>query len=134
MVDDVAPLSDCFSALTPLSELLASEFFLEPQATALSVSRQARTTAEILVVFIITPQSAWMQPMATLEPSAGPPRFQGAVRRSCSRAVTALPSAWPLLSFMTWPTKKPVSLPRFLSSPATNSAQSSGLAAMTAST
>ena len=55
VVDEVPPESDCFSTLTPLSELEASEFFLLPQATTLSVSRQASTTAEILVVLIITP-------------------------------------------------------------------------------
>ena len=54
--------------------------------------------------------------------------------RSRSRAVTALPSAWPLVAFMTWPTKNPVSLPRALSSPSTKRAHSSGWPAMTSST
>ena len=51
-----------------------------------------------------------------------PPRPAGQpaeAARSRSRAVTALPSAWPLVAFMTRPTKKPVSLPRALSSPST---------------
>src|SRR5690606_18390969 len=54
--------------------------------------------------------------------------------RSRSRAVTALPSALPRVAFMTWPTKKPVSLPRVLSSPPTKRSHSAGLAAITSST
>ena len=44
--------------------------------------------------------------------------------------MTALPSALPPVAFITWPTKKPVTL----SSPALSRSQSSGLAAMTWST
>ena len=55
----------------------------------------------------------------------------GLERRS---AVAVLPSAWPLLACITLPMKKPVSLPRALSSPVRKSSHSSGWAAMTVST
>jgi sulfur-carrier protein len=51
--------------------------------------------------------------------SGGQTDAQAWPARSRSSAVTALPSAWPFVAFMTWPTKKPVSLPRALSSPVT---------------
>src|SRR5690606_25917901 len=51
-----------------------------------------------------------------------------------SRAVAALPSAWPLEACITLPMKKPVSLPRALSSPVRNASHSSGWAATTPST
>src|SRR4029453_1544089 len=62
---------------------------------------------------------------------AGLPGHRARSRRS---AVTALPSAWPLVAFMTWPTKNPVSLPRTFSSPATSRSPCSGFVAIPPST
>src|SRR5690606_18138562 len=58
------------------------------------------------------------------------PRAAHQPLRWCSSPVTTLPSALPLVAFITWPTKKPV----ILASPSQKRCHSSGWAAMSSST